>query len=35
MLHGNTPLNRFLPYLSWTEIAGLPDNQNTVIESPT
>ena len=31
MLHGYNPPNRFLPYLSWTEIAALPDRENTVI----
>ena len=31
MLHGYIPAHRFLPYLSWTEIAGLPDRENTVL----
>lgn len=31
MLHGYTPPHRYLPYLSWTEIAALPDRENTVI----
>ena len=31
MLHGYTPSHRYLPYLSWTEIAALPDRENTVI----
>ena len=31
MLHGYTPASRYLPYLSWTEIAALPDRENTVI----
>jgi creatinine amidohydrolase len=31
MLHGYTPPHRYLPYLSWTEIAALPDHENTVI----
>ena len=35
MLHGYNPPHRFLPYLSWTEIAGLPDKENTVIVLPT
>ncbi len=35
MLHGYTPPHRFLPYLSWTEIAALPDRENTVIVLPT
>ena len=35
MLHGYTPPNRFLPYLSWTQIAELPDKENTVIVLPT
>ena len=25
MLHGYNPPHRYLPYLSWTEIADLPD----------
>ena len=28
------PPHRFLPYLSWTEIAALPDRENTVIVLP-
>lgn len=35
MLHGYNPANRFLPYLSWTQIAELPDRANTVIVLPT
>jgi len=35
MLHGYNPPQRFLPYLSWTEIAELPDKANTVIVLPT
>lgn len=35
MLHGYTPAHRYLPYLSWTEIADLPDKENTVIVLPT
>ena len=35
MLHGYNPPARFLPYLSWTEIAALPDRENTVIVLPT
>jgi creatinine amidohydrolase len=35
MLHGYNPPSRFLPYLSWTEIAALPDRENTVIVLPT
>jgi creatinine amidohydrolase len=31
MLHGYTPPQRYLPYLSWTDIAQLPDRENTVI----
>jgi creatinine amidohydrolase len=34
MLHGYTPPHRFLPYLSWTDIAALPDRENTVIMLP-
>jgi creatinine amidohydrolase len=34
MIHGYTPPNRFLPYLSWTEIDALPDRENTVIVLP-
>ena len=35
MLHGYNPPHRYLPYLSWTEIAELPDRENTVIVLPT
>ena len=35
MLHGYTPPHRYLPYLSWTQIAELPDRANTVIVLPT
>jgi creatinine amidohydrolase len=35
MLHGYNPPSRFLPYLSWTEIAALPDRENIVIVLPT
>jgi creatinine amidohydrolase len=35
MLHGYNPPSRFLPYLSWTEVAALPDRENTVIVLPT
>ena len=35
MLHGYNPPHRFLPYLSWTQIADLPDKENTVIVLPT
>ena len=35
MLHGYNPPSRYLPYLSWTEIADLPDKENTVIVLPT
>lgn len=35
MLHGYTPSHRFLPYLSWTDIAALPDRENVVIVLPT
>lgn len=34
MMHGYIPAQRFLPYLSWTEIAALPDRENTVIVLP-
>lgn len=34
MLHGYTPPHRFLPYLSWSEVAALPDKANTVIVLP-
>lgn len=34
MLHGFTPPHRFLPYLSWSDIAALPDRENTVIVLP-
>ena len=35
MIHGYNPPERFLPYLSWTAIAALPDRENTVIVLPT
>ncbi|MBB3307344.1 MULTISPECIES: creatininase family protein [unclassified Enterobacter] len=35
MLHGYIPANRFLPYLSWTDIATLENKANTVIVLPT
>ena len=35
MIHGFNPPQRFLPYLSWTEITQLPDRENTVIVLPT
>ena len=35
MLHGYNPPDRFLPYLSWTQIAALPDRENTVVVLPT
>ncbi|MFM8768274.1 MAG: creatininase family protein, partial [Rubrivivax sp.] len=31
MMHGYIPPERFLPYLSWTEIDELEDKANTVI----
>jgi creatinine amidohydrolase len=34
MLHGYTPPARFLPYLSWTQIAELPDKANIPIVLP-
>ena len=34
MLHGYNPPERFLPYLSWAEIAELPDRENTVVVLP-
>lgn len=34
MMHGYNPPERFLPYLSWTQIAALPDRENTVIVLP-
>ena len=34
MMHGYIPARRFLPYLSWTDIAALPDKANTVIVLP-
>ena len=34
MMHGYIPPHRFLPYLTWTEIAALPDRENTVIVLP-
>jgi creatinine amidohydrolase len=34
MLHGYTPPERFLPYLSWVEIDALVDRENIVIVLP-
>jgi creatinine amidohydrolase len=34
MLHGYCPPERYLPYLTWTQIAALPDKPNTVIVLP-
>jgi creatinine amidohydrolase len=34
MLHGYCPAERYLPYLTWTQIAALPDKPNTVIVLP-
>lgn len=34
MIHGFIPPHRFLPYLSWTDVAALPDRENTVIVLP-
>ncbi|TFZ01028.1 creatininase family protein [Ramlibacter rhizophilus] len=34
MMHGYIPAERFLPYLSWTDIDQLPDRENTVIVLP-
>jgi creatinine amidohydrolase len=34
MMHGYTPAHRFLPYLSWKQVAELPDKANTVIVLP-
>lgn len=34
MMHGWIPPHRFLPYLAWTEIAELPDRENTVVVLP-
>jgi len=35
MINGYIPATRFLPFLSWTAIAALPDKANTVIVLPT
>jgi creatinine amidohydrolase len=34
MLHAHIPPHRFLPYLSWTQIAELPDKEDAVIVLP-
>lgn len=34
MLHEYAPTKRFLPYLTWTDIAALEDKENTVIVLP-
>jgi len=33
-MHGFIPPARYFPYLSWTEIAALPDKENVVIVQP-
>lgn len=35
MINGYIPAARFLPFLSWTDVAALPDKSNTVIVLPT
>lgn len=34
MLHGYTPEERFMPYLTWTDIDALADKENTVVVLP-
>jgi creatinine amidohydrolase len=34
MLHGFIPPERYFPYLTWTEIAQMPDKENVVIIQP-
>ncbi len=34
MMHGYIPPQRFLPYLTWTEIEAMPDKENVVILQP-
>ncbi|GAB4229075.1 MAG: creatininase family protein [Stanieria sp.] len=34
MLHGFIPPERYFPYLTWTEIAQMPDQENVVIIQP-
>lgn len=34
MLHGYIPPHRFLPYLTWPQVAALPDRENTVVILP-
>ena len=34
MINGYIPAARFLPFLSWTDVAALPDKSNTVIVLP-
>lgn len=34
MIHGYIPSQRFLPYLSWTDLESLPNKENTVIVLP-
>jgi creatinine amidohydrolase len=34
MIHGFIPPNRFFPYLTWTEIAAMPDKDRVVIIQP-
>ncbi|MDP0726239.1 creatininase family protein, partial [Klebsiella pneumoniae] len=35
MINVYIPAARFLPFLSWTDVAALPDKSNTVIVLPT
>ncbi len=34
MMHSYIPPGRFFPYLSWTQVEGLPDKTNTLIIQP-
>jgi creatinine amidohydrolase len=34
MMHGFIPPERFFPYLTWTDIEGMPDKENVVIVQP-
>jgi creatinine amidohydrolase len=34
MMHGFIPADRFLPYLSWTDIAAMPDKHRVVVVQP-
>ncbi len=34
MMHGFIPADRFFPYLTWTDVAAMPDKKNVVLIQP-